>query len=81
MPTAAVRHFSEVSNESYEGIVIRSVFWPDRGWRRHPIRRRRLTRAEMRRLRDDGATHVELSFNGCNADFAIRELLGGKVGS
>lgn len=64
----------------YDGIIIRSVFKPNRGWRRLPIRRR-VSRQELLRLSNEGATHVQLAYNGRTADFTIKELLGGKVGA
>ncbi len=64
----------------YDGIAIRSVFKPNRGWRRLPIRRR-VSRPELIRLRNEGVTHVQLVYNGRTADFTIGELLGGKVGA
>ncbi len=80
MPDVVRRSSQATSADNYDGIIIRSVFWQDRGWRRQPMLRKRLSRSEIRRLRDEGATHVELSFNGHSADFSIRELLGGNVG-
>lgn len=55
-------------------VTIGQVFWPDRGWKRHPLRKR-VSYSECRRLRAAGATHVTLVFGGREADFSLQELV------
>jgi hypothetical protein len=79
-PEIAQRYFDHTSTVYGDRIIIKSVFYPDRGWKRHPLIRKRVSISELRRLRGEGATHVQLSYQGREADFAIRELLCSKVG-
>ena len=55
-------------------VTIGQVFWPDRGWKRHPLRKR-VSYSECRRLRAAGATHVTLVFGGRESDFSLQELV------
>lgn len=55
-------------------VVIAQVFYLDRGWKRHPLRKR-VSYSECRRLRAAGATHVALKFAGRTADFSLQELV------
>lgn len=54
--------------------LIASTFAPDRGWKRHPYRKR-VSGNHLRSLRRQGITHVALSCRGRTADFSIHELL------
>ena len=55
--------------------VIAEVFTPAKGWKRHPLRAKRVSRSELLRLRREGALAVALSADGRVADFTITELL------
>lgn len=70
------RRFREAGGEADGDIFIRSVFYLGAGWRRHRLfGNQRVSLSELCRLRDGGATHVQL-VNGFQVeDFAIRELL------
>ena len=80
-PELAQRYFHHEGMTQGDKIIIKLVFWRDRGWKRHTVLRRRVTKTELRRLQQEGATHVQLSYNGRHADFLVSELLGGKVGA
>lgn len=75
VPKVAADYFDRVRREQgrSEHPVIELVFWPDRGWRRHPLRKR-ISLNEARRLRREGAAAVALRSGGRLADFQIQEL-------
>ncbi len=74
-PAIASRYFDHAGAELGNRIIIKSVFYPNRGWKRHPLIRKRVSISELRRLRGESATHVQLSCKGREADFSINELL------
>lgn len=80
-PELALRYFHHEGVAYCDKILIKSVFWSDRGWKRHPMLRKRVTKSELRRLQREGASHVQLSYKGRDADFNISELIGGEVGA
>lgn len=57
-------------------VFIRRVFYMDRGWKTHPkLGNQRVTLAELRRLRDRRATHIQVFCNGRSAGVEISKLL------
>jgi len=54
--------------------VIAQQFTPGRGWRPYPIRKR-VSRAVVRGLREQGVSAVALAYDGRLADFRVGELL------
>ena len=69
IPTVAVDYFGWHT----EHPVVRQVFRPDRGWTRYPWRKR-VSGNEVRKLRAEGVTAVQLASDGRLADFDIIEL-------
>ena len=72
-----LRHYFGPVVDTREGHpLIRQVFYPDRGWRSHPLRKR-VSGNELRKLRREGATHVGVSLpDGAGvSDWSIKELL------
>lgn len=65
---------------SYFGEVcaplIGQTFTPGRGWRRYTFNKR-VSRAWVRKLKDEGVTSVALAHAGRLADFTVAELLKG----
>ncbi len=59
--------------DTEKGMLIEQVFYPGKGWRRHPISKR-ISGSEIRRLRTSGATGVAIRYAGHLADFNIPEL-------
>lgn len=80
-PDLALDYFHHAGMTYGDKIVIKSVFYQDRGWNHHPVLRKRVSVSELRRLRGVGASHVQLAFEGREADFSISELLSTKVGA
>jgi hypothetical protein len=74
-PEIASRYFDRAGTALGDRIIVKSVFYPNRGWKRHPLLRKRVSITELRRLRGEGITHVQLSCKGREADFSIGELL------
>jgi hypothetical protein len=54
--------------------IIVQHFTPEKGWKRHPIRKR-VSVSWLRKLRAEGVTDVALSSGGRTADFRVAELL------
>lgn len=66
---------SEPRSSGSGEVFIRRVFYMDRGWKTHPkLGNQRVTLAELRRLRDRRATHIQVC-NGGSADVEISKLL------
>lgn len=57
-----------------ETPTIAHEFRRGNGWVRQ-IHRKKVSAAWLRKLRDEGVTHVALKFDGRLADFSIEELL------
>ena len=57
-----------------ETPTIAQEFRRGNGWVRQ-IHRKKVSAAWLRKLRDEGVTHVALKFDGRLADFSIEELL------
>jgi hypothetical protein len=74
-PTATSVESESRSVPSGEAF-IRRVFYMDRGWKAHPmLGNQRVTLAELRRLRDRRATHIQVFCNGRFTDVEIAKLL------
>ncbi len=54
--------------------VITQQFTPGRGWRPYPSRKR-VSRAAVRVLREQGVSALALAYDGRLADFRVQELL------
>ncbi len=54
--------------------TIAEQFIPGRGWRTYPSRKR-VSRAAVRGLREQGVSALALAYDGRVADFRVRELL------
>lgn len=75
VPRAAAEYFGPIWRQQgrTEHPIIEEVFWPGRGWRRHPLKKR-VSLNEARRLRREGATDVGLRSGGRLADFRLTEV-------
>ena len=75
VPTAAAEYFGiSRSPTQQDHPIVSHVFYPGRGWTRHPIVKR-VSGSEMRRLQAAGATGVVLVVDGRpGADFRLSEL-------
>jgi hypothetical protein len=77
VPTVAAEYFGISRTPALsEHPIVTHVFYPGRGWVRHPVVKR-ISGSEVRRLQSAGATAVVLSVAGRpSADFRLSELDG-----
>lgn len=73
VPAVALAYFGPAAAYGDRHPLVEQVFIPAVGWRRFPLRKR-VSGAEVRRLRAVGVTAVALRSGGRLADFSIREL-------